>query len=266
MTFCSLTSGSSGNATYIATNTTRVLVDAGVPGRTLSNKLAQIDILPETIDAILITHEHADHITGAGVLSRKHHIPIYANEATWQTPAMRRLVGEVPVGLRRIFESGAEFYIGDLGVLPIIIPHDTVEPVAFRLYAGNRSVAVATDMGRVPKKVLKALASTDLVLLESNHDPDMLLHNTRYPDYLKKRILGAHGHLSNLTCAQTLAALFETGVNRALLGHLSADNNTPELALQTVSQELRQKGLKPGVDIHLDMTWRDRIGGLYTLD
>jgi phosphoribosyl 1,2-cyclic phosphodiesterase len=266
MTFCSLTSGSNGNATYIATNTTRVLVDAGVPGRTISNKLAQIDVLPETIDAILITHEHSDHITGAGVLSRKYHIPIYANEATWQTKAMRRLVGEVPASLRRVFDTDTEFYIGDLGVLPILIPHDTVEPVAFRIYAGNRSVAVATDMGRVPKKVVRALSGTDLILLESNHDPDMLIHNTRYPDYLKKRILGTKGHLSNLTCAETLAALFETGVNRALLGHLSADNNTPELALQTVTQELSQKGLKPGVDIHLDMTWRDRVGGIYTLD
>lgn len=266
MTFCSLTSGSNGNATYIATNTTRVLVDAGVPGRTISNKLAQIDVLPETINAILITHEHSDHITGAGVLSRKYRIPIYANEATWQTNAMRRLVGEVPASLRRVFDTDTEFYIGDLGVLPILIPHDTAEPVAFRIYAGNRSVAVATDMGRVPKKVVRALSGTDLILLESNHDPDMLIHNTRYPDYLKKRILGTKGHLSNLTCAETLAALFETGVNRALLGHLSADNNTPELALQTVTQVLSQKGLRPGVDIHLDMTWRDRVGGIYTLD
>jgi len=264
--FCSLTSGSNGNVTYVATDNTRVLVDAGVPGRTISNKLAQIDVLPETIDAILITHEHSDHIVGAGVLARKHRIPIYANEATWQTAAMRRLVGDIPPHLRRVFETENEFYIGDLGVLPIPIPHDTVEPVAFRIYAGKRSVAVATDMGRVPGKVVKALAGTDLILLESNHDPDMVMHNLRYPEYLKKRILGSRGHLSNITCAQALGQLYETGVKRALLGHLSQDNNTPELALKTVGDALTGLGLKPGVDIHLDMTWRDRVGGLYTLE
>lgn len=264
--FCSLTSGSSGNATYIATASTRVLVDAGVPGRTISQKLAQIDVLPETLDAILITHEHSDHIVGAGVLARKHRIPIFANEATWQTSAMRRLVGEVPPHLRRVFETESEFFIGDLGVLPIPIPHDTVEPVAFRIYAGKHSVAVATDMGRVPGKVVKALAGTDLILLESNHDPDMVLHNLRYPEYLKKRILGSRGHLSNFTCAETLGQLQGTGVRRALLGHLSQDNNTPELALKTVGDALVGLGLRPGVDIHLDMTWRDRVGGLYTIE
>ena len=264
--FCSLNSGSNGNVTFISAGNIRLLVDAGLPGNAICKKLAQIDVLPETIDAILITHEHSDHITGAGVLSRKYHIPVYANEATWQTNAMRRLVGEVPPGLRRVFESDSEFYIGDAGVFPISIPHDTAEPVAFRIYAGSRSVAVATDMGRVPKKVLKALSATDLLLLESNHDPDMVLHNIRYPAFLKQRILGTRGHLSNLTCALTLISLYETGVRHALLGHLSQDNNTPELALHTVTQELERQGLKTGADIRLDMTWRDRVGGFYTLE
>lgn len=264
--FCSLNSGSNGNVTYVAAGDTRVLVDAGLNGQAIAGKLAQLDVLPETLSAILITHEHSDHITGAGVLSRKYRIPVYANEATWETPAMRRLVGEVPAGLRRVFDTGSEFYIGKLGVLSIPIPHDTADPVAFRLYAGSRSVAVATDMGRVPKAVLKALAGSDLVLLESNHDPDMVLNNLRYPQFLKQRILGSLGHLSNLACALTLGSLYETGVRHALLGHLSHDNNTPELALQTVSQELDRQGLKPGRDILLDMTWRDKASGFYTLE
>lgn len=264
--FCSLNSGSNGNVTYVKAGNTRLLVDAGVNALNIGRKLAQLDVLPETIDAILITHEHSDHITGAGVLSRKYRIPVYANEATWQTRAMKKTVGELAPGMQRVFESGQEFYIGDIGVHPFLIPHDTVEPVAFRLYAGSKSVAVATDMGRVPKAVLKALAGTDLVLLESNHDPDMVMHNLRYPEYLKKRILGSRGHLSNFTCAETLGQLQGTGVTRALLGHLSQDNNTPELALKTVGDALTGLGLKPGVDIHLDMTWRDRVGGLYTLE
>jgi len=264
--FCSLNSGSNGNVTYIAAGGTRLLVDAGLPGQAIVKKLAQIDVLSKTIDAILITHEHSDHITGAGVLSRKYRIPIYANEATWQTGAMRRLVGEVPPGLRRVFDSGSEFYIGQLGISAIPILHDTADPVAFRVHAGSRSVAVATDMGRVPKQVLKALSGTDLLLLESNHDPDMVLHNSRYPQFLKQRILGTLGHLSNQVCAATLGSLQATGVGHALLGHLSHDNNTPELALQTVSQGLESLGLKPGRDIKLDMTYRDRVGALYTLE
>lgn len=264
--FCSLNSGSNGNVTYIAAGDTRLLVDAGLPGSAIGKKLAQIEVLPESITAILITHEHADHISGAGVLARKYRIPLYANEATWQTAAMRRLVGEVPANLRRVFDSGSEFFIGDLGVAAIPIQHDTVEPVAFRLFAGKRSVAVATDMGRVPKAVLRALSGTDLLLLEANHDPDMVLHNSRYPQFLKQRIMGSLGHLSNQVCATTLFSLYETGVRHALLGHLSHDNNTPELALTTVSQTLDRQGLRPGQDIKLDLTYRDRVGSLYTLE
>lgn len=264
--FCSLNSGSNGNATFAAAGKTRVLIDAGLPGRSIAKALEMIDILPETIDAILVTHEHTDHIRGAGVLSRKYHIPVYANEETWETSAMRRIVGEIPASLRRVFQSEDEFYIGDIGVMSMPIPHDAADPVSFRLYAGSRSAAVATDMGKVPNRLIRFLAGSDLVLLESNHDPDMLLANVRYPESLKQRILGSRGHLSNLTCAQTLMKLYETGVQHALLGHLSQDNNTPELAMHTVTSELNRQGLRPGEDIRLDLTWRDRIGGYYTLE
>lgn len=264
LAICSLNSGSNGNATYVATGSTRLLVDAGLPGRSITKALEQIQVLPETLSGILVTHEHSDHVRGVGVLSRKYRIPVYANEATWQR--MYRYVGELAPHLRRVFESENDFYIGDIGVLPILISHDTVEPVAFRLFAGSRSVAVATDMGRVPKKVLKMLSGTDLVLLESNHDPEMLLHNSRYPQALKQRIMGERGHLSNLLSAQTLMHLYEKGTRHALLGHLSHDNNTPELAMSTVAGELSRQGLRPGVDIRLDMAHRDRVGGYYTLE
>jgi len=150
-------------------------------------------------------------------------------------------VGEVPVGQRRVFETDYDFYVGDLAVMPIAIQHDAVEPVAFRLYAGGRSVAVATDMGTVPKRVLRQLAGTDLLLMESNHDEEMLRQNMRYPESLKQRILGNRGHLSD-------------------------DNNTPELAMHTVSHQLERQGLKVGRDILLDMAWRDRVGGYYVIE
>jgi len=172
----------------------------------------------------------------------------------------------VPIGQRRVFETDYDFYVGDLAVMPIAIQHDAVEPVAFRLYAGGRSVAVATDMGTVPKRVLRQLAGTDLLLMESNHDEEMLRQNMRYPESLKQRILGNRGHLSNSSCAVTLMELYETGVRRAVLGHLSDDNNTPELAMHTVSHQLERQGLKVGRDILLDMAWRDRVGGYYVIE
>lgn len=261
---CSLNSGSCGNATYIAAGDTRLLVDAGLSGKAITQALAQIGVMPEMLSGILVSHEHIDHVRGIGVLARRYHLPVYANYRTWQ--AMYRLIGEVPAAQRRIFESEQDFFIQDLNILPFVIPHDTPEPVAFRVHHGNHSVAVATDMGCVPKRVLKHLAGTDLVLLESNHDPDMLEHNERYPLMLKRRIMGTNGHLSNQDCGETLIKLSDSGVRYALLGHLSQDNNTPEMAIQTVTETLIKGGLTPGRDILVDMTWRDRVGALYTIE
>lgn len=261
---CSLFSGSSGNATYIASGDTRILVDAGHSGRTITAALHSIGVLPETLSAILVTHEHLDHVKGVGVLSRKYRIPVYANEATWER--MARTVGELPTGQRRIFDSEYDFYVGDVAVLPISIPHDAADPVAFRVFAGGRSVSIATDMGHVSKRIVKQLAGSDLILLESNHDEEMLRHNDRYSEMLKRRILGTRGHLSNISCGEALLSLHETGVARVLLGHLSEENNTPELALQTVTEVLEKQGLRNGRDILLEMTWRDRVGGHYSLE
>ncbi len=261
--FCSLSSGSSGNCTYVASGGTRILVDSGISAKSVTAALAKLDVTPESISAILVTHEHTDHVCGVRTLSRKYRIPIYANEETWE--AMYRWVGDVAPGLRHVFQSESDFYVGDIGVLPMRISHDAAEPVAYRLFAGSHSAAVATDMGRVTKQVAQHLAGSDLVLLESNHDPEMLKANGRYSEALKRRIMGTHGHLSNLRCAQTLMELSAKGTRRALLGHLSQENNTPELAMRTVEEELLRQGLAPGRDIFLDMTWRDRLGGFYTI-
>jgi len=262
--FCSLSSGSSGNATYISAGNTRILIDAGLSGKTVIASLNSIGVLPESLNAILVTHEHIDHIKGVGILSRKFHIPVYANENTWV--GMTRIVGEIPIGMRRIFQTDQDFYVDDLAVMPIAIQHDSAEPVSFRVYAGSRSVAVATDMGIMSKQVINQLAGVDLLLLESNHDIEMLRQNIRYSEALKRRILGNRGHLSNDSCSIALMALYETGVKHALLGHLSNDNNTPELAMYAVSAALAEHGLKPGSDIFLEMTWRDRPSGFYTLE
>ncbi|MEI3428230.1 MAG: MBL fold metallo-hydrolase [Christensenellales bacterium] len=252
-TFCPLFSGSSGNAVYVRAGDTRLLIDAGLSGRTISEGLASIGVLPETLSGILVTHEHSDHIKGVGILSRKYHVPIYANDRTWQ--AMERSLGNIAPGSRRVFESGETFYIGNAGIMPYRISHDAAEPVGYRVYYGGHSVATATDIGVFTKKTLEALSGTDIVLLESNHDIDMLHANDHYSAQLKTRILGLDGHLSNEACGEALLQLYQQGVRHAVLGHLSHENNTPELAMSTVCGVLRAHGLELSEDIQVDMAW-----------
>ncbi len=263
-TFCPLFSGSSGNALFIAGGDTRILIDAGMPGKAIEGALRQIGVLPETLTGIAVTHEHSDHVKGVGILSRKYQLPVYANEGTWN--AMARSVGEIAPWNRRVFEDEGDFYIGDLALHPFSIPHDAADPVGFRVYYGGRSAATATDMGYVKKNVLKTLCGVDVLLLESNHDPDLLMQNPRYSLYLKQRILSNHGHLSNAASAEALLSLYESGVRRVLLGHLSQENNTPELAMQTAMERLSREGVRMNEDISLGLAWRDRVSRKFEIE
>lgn len=263
-TFCPLYSGSSGNALFIGAGNTRVLIDAGMTGKAIEEALRQIGVLPETLNGIAVTHEHSDHVKGVGIISRKYHVPVYANERTWN--AMARTVGNVAPGNRRIFSDEEDFYIGDLALFPFSIPHDAADPVGYRVYYGGRSVATATDMGYVKKSVVKTLAGVDVLLLESNHDPDLLMRNPHYSLYLKQRILGNHGHLSNLASAEGLLALMDTGVREVVLGHLSGENNTPELAMATHTERLSQAGARVGEDVRLSVAWRDRVSRKFEIE
>ena len=172
---------------------------------------------------------------------------------------MARSVGEIAPWNRRVIEAEGDFFIGDLALLPFSIPHDAADPVGYRVFYGGRSVATATDMGYMRKSVLKTLSGVDVLLLESNHDPDLLMQNPHYSLYLKQRILSNHGHLSNAASADALVNLYESGVRQVLLGHLSGENNTPELALMTASERLRREGVQPGADVGLGLAWRDRV-------
>ncbi len=263
MTFCPLFSGSSGNALYVATERTRLLIDAGLPGKAVTDALVSIGVNPASLSAILITHEHSDHTKGAGVLSRKFDLPIYATPGTWF--AMEGIIGPVSRHNRREFSPETDFYVDEIGVTPFSIPHDAAEPVGYRLSHGVFSVATATDMGIMRKNVMEQLSGVDLLLLESNHDPEMLKQNPRYSQALKKRILSNKGHLSNEACAQAVLELFGTGVRHVVLGHLSAENNLPELAFSTVCSALSGAGLTCGQDVTVDMAWRDRVGNVYVI-
>ncbi len=261
--FCPLYSGSSGNALFVQYGDVRVLIDAGKSGRMITDALTFIGEDPGKIDAILVTHEHSDHIAGVGILARKLGVPVYATAGTWQGIADK--VGKIAPEQRRVIEAGQDFYIGSLGVDSFSIPHDAADPVGFRLWGGGHSVATATDLGYFPKDLLDRVGGADLVLLESNHDPDMLMANDHYSQALKRRILGRRGHLSNDACAEAAVLLRETGVRNLILGHLSGENNTPRLALTTTESRCELEGMQMGVDIRVDIAYRDRVGGVYTI-
>ncbi len=262
MRFSPLFSGSNGNAIYVEMGDARVLIDAGVSGTRVVNALKTQGVTPEMLDGILITHEHSDHVQGAGILSRKYDIPLYATRGTWA--AMADKLGRVSPSNVREVRALEDFYIGRLSVMPFRLPHDAAEPVGYCMSTFGRRVAVATDIGHLKGEWLEAVTKCDLVLLESNHDVGMLKAG-RYPYELKRRILGSHGHLSNEDAARAAVKLAESGVGHIVLGHLSGENNFPELALRTVHDALEAEGIRPGVDIGLDVARRNEPNGVYTL-
>ncbi len=240
MLFSPLCSGSSGNASYLEAGGVRLLVDAGVTAKRLREMMALIDISPEGLDAILITHEHSDHVSGIGVLSRKYDIPIYAAAECWEN--MPKSVGEIATKNIRVFEPDRDFYLKQLCVHPFSTPHDAAHAVGYTFVHGGKKLSIMTDIGHVSSRMIDAVADSDLILLEANHDVDMLKAGS-YPYPLKMRILSSHGHLCNEDAGLVLQKLHDRGVKNAILGHLSEENNTPELALVTVQSMLEQAGL-----------------------
>lgn len=246
--FCSLYSGSSGNSIFIGCGKTKILIDAGLSGKKIKNALFSIDEDPSELCAILVTHEHIDHIRGVGVISREFNIPVYLNEGT--LGALKERPDYIKTGNIRVFSTGIDFDIGDIRVSSFRTPHDACESVGFNLYAGNRKITIATDIGCVSRSLLEMFYGSDLLFIEANHDVDMLKAGP-YPWSLKMRILGDGGHLSNDAAGKVVAHLAERGTGKFILGHLSAKNNFPELAYMTVSGMLAEKGIRAGSDVLL---------------
>lgn len=251
---CSLYSGSSGNAIFVGNSDTKILIDAGVSGKKIEQGLNSIGVSLAEIDAIMVSHEHSDHICSVGYLSKKYDIPVYASELTWN--GMEEQAAKIAPDNRMIFRPDSWFEIGNLDILPFRIPHDANEPCGFSVFGDNKKVTVATDIGHMTSYLIKNMESSDLLLIESNHDIEMLKCG-RYPWYLKKRILGDNGHLCNEVAAKTIAHLVKSGMNRFLLGHLSVENNFPELAFQTVANALGEIGIRTGEDIFLEVAPRN---------
>lgn len=254
MIFSSLYSGSSGNSMFISSGSARVLIDAGLPGKNIENALKEIGENPAELNGIFVTHEHSDHVKGVGVLSRKYNVPIYANEPTWI--AMQKIIGNIKENNIKII-SESHVTIKDLDILSFEIPHDAVAPQGYAVYHGNKKVCVATDLGHYSDKVRKNIEDADVVLLESNHDVEMLKFGP-YPYPLKRRVLSEVGHLSNEDCGKAIADMIDgTKRKRVILGHLSETNNYPELAYQTVVTILRERNIDLNKDIGLTVARRD---------
>jgi len=231
-------------------------------GKELNRRLQKIDRQLADIDAVLLTHEHNDHIAGAGVVARRCNLPLYATEGTWA--GSEEKVGKLSSNQQRVIETTG-FEIGDLKIKPFSIPHDARQPTGYTLLQGQKKLAVATDMGKVTPEVKKEISQADLVVLEANHDLEMLKIGP-YPWSVKKRIMSTEGHLSNDEAADLAVELAESGVGRILLAHLSQDNNMPELALLTIKNMLVEAGLKVKEDINLDFAYQDQISRVYQLE
>ena len=244
--YCSLFSGSSGNATYVGTADGGLLIDAGVSAKRIEEALHRRDIDPQTIRAVLVTHEHTDHIAGLRVLCRRYGWPVIASMGTLDALAAddRVCAGQ------RLFsiDPGQRFAVSGMSVTAFATPHDSRQCLGFRVDgADGVSLALATDMGYVTKETMQAITGCRLIHIESNHDP-VMLRNGPYPLSLQKRILGAGGHLSNAACAAALPRLVEAGAQRIVLAHLSEHNNTPALAQSTSVNALSKAGMKQGRD------------------
>ncbi|MDB5871958.1 MAG: hypothetical protein JWQ07_1400 [Ramlibacter sp.] len=234
--FKSLGSGSSGNATVIqarsTTSITHLLVDCGLGIRQLDVRLAQAGMLAEQIDAIFITHEHADHIGCARQLALRERIPVWMSHGTYSE------IGEPDFeGLLRIACDAQPFEVGALRVLPFTVPHDAREPLQLTCTDGARRLGILTDLGHATSHVLEQLAGCASLLLECNHDPEMLAAST-YPPFLKRRVGGAYGHLANSAAAEIAHAVQAAGLQQVVAAHLSEQNNRPELARRAIAAAL----------------------------
>ncbi|MDO4490278.1 MAG: MBL fold metallo-hydrolase [Lachnospiraceae bacterium] len=262
MKLCSIASGSSGNCIFAGTEKTGILIDAGISGKRIEAGLNTIDRKTADIDGIFVTHEHIDHIAGLGVIARRYGIPIYTTPGTYQAVLNTKSVGKMPEGLFHAVQPDTEVQVGDLTVHPFRISHDAADPLGYRVEAEGKKAAVATDLGFYNEYITEQLKGLDCLLLESNHDVRMLEVGS-YPYYLKKRILGNRGHLSNETAGRLLCEVLHDHMKHIVLGHLSRENNYPSLAYETVCSEVTMgdNPWKSG-DFHITVAKRDEPGEL----
>lgn len=257
-----LASGSSGNAIYLESSKTKLLVDSGLSGKKIAELMSQINRDPKELDAILVTHEHSDHIQGVGVMSRRYDLDIYANDKTWQ--AMGSKIGKIKNEHKFLFDKNILKSIGDIDVLSFPVSHDAIDPQFYAFQKNNKQFVILTDTGYVNDQMRSSLKNADAYLIESNHDVSMLRMGP-YPWSLKQRILSDKGHLSNDDGALALVDLLGNKTKRVYLGHLSKENNMKEIARDTFKDTLLKKDLAVQKDFFLYDTDPEEAQKLFRL-
>ena len=258
---CTLASGSSGNSLLVSDGRTHILVDAGISCRRITNGLKALGVDPRELAGVLITHEHTDHMAGLATLTKQLRVPVYASRGTGRQLCYRIAFLEE---LLRPVTPGEGFSVGGIDVESFPTPHDAAESTGYALSAGGRKAAVATDLGCVTPEVLKGIRGADLLVCEANHDVEWL-RSGPYPYYLKARILGDRGHLSNEAGAELAWTAVEGGARTVVLAHLSHENNTPRRALDVVGGVLSRRGAAVGRDVILEAAPRSETGRVYRL-
>ncbi|WP_130863105.1 MBL fold metallo-hydrolase [Bacilliculturomica massiliensis] len=260
--FCSFSSGSSGNCYMVRSNTTALLVDAGISGKKIWEGLERTQTPREMVTALLITHEHSDHTKSVGTVSKKQKdLCVYASEGTWD-----KITAPVAEHQRRCFQAGDVFEIGDIQVKTFRVSHDAADPVGYSFYSGDRQISIVTDTGYVREETMEEMTGADILVLEANHDVDMLRIG-KYPWFLKQRVLSDEGHLSNEAAGNALVDLISRREKErcVLLAHLSRENNFPEMAYQTVKNILEEANYYIGKHVFLDTLLRDTVSSLYEI-
>ena len=262
LTFCSFSSGSSGNCYLVKSEKAAVLVDAGISGRRILEALKSTETNPNDLNAVLITHEHSDHIRSIKTLTKRiPHINAYANGGTW-----KYMENSVSESQRAVFETGGDFFIEDIKIRSFPLSHDAEEPVGFSFFSGDKQISILTDTGFIDNALHDEIKGADLLVLEANHDVEMLKMG-RYPWFLKQRILGNKGHLSNVDAAAAVCRLVADNkkTRHILLAHLSRENNFPEMAYQTIKNLLEEKDYYINTHVRLNIIARDEMSALYTV-
>lgn len=254
---CILGSGSSGNCTFVGSESTHVLIDAGLSAREIERRLEQVGVDPATIQGICVSHEHQDHTAGLRVLHTRYGIPIYANSGTIGGLARDEKLGAIPW---RIFTTGMPFALGDLTIEPFSVPHDAYDPVGFVIACAGARVGVVTDMGISTALIRERLRGCQAIVVEANHDEQML-RDAQRPWHLKQRIMGRQGHLSNQSAARMIADIASPTLKQVFLAHLSHECNRPDLARDTTCDSLMTSGHS---HVKVSLTYPDRISDVWT--
>jgi phosphoribosyl 1,2-cyclic phosphodiesterase len=256
----SIASGSSGNSIYVGTADTHILVDVGISRKKIENGLSELELCGDDLNAILITHEHSDHVSGLGVFLRKYCVPVYATQGTIDAIKRMSNLGEFDRSLLHVIGNDESFAIDDIEVSPVSISHDAADPVAYHFESNGVQTAILTDLGTYDDRIVKRMQGLSAIYLEANHDIRML-ETGRYSYPLKQRILGKRGHLSNESSGRLLSELLNNDMKHIFLSHLSRENNLPELAYEAVRLEIELADNEyRGDDFPIDIARRDMPG------